>query len=280
MSEVIYHNNFKLDLINKQTESCYQSIKEKELLKIKLPIFLVSFLITIGVGVFQSFYFDNFNKENFLKFNFIMTLLTWGVQLLIIPVLCISKNIKLIRYANYVIFYTQIFVLIALRYTMVVEAKVYKLLVFFEYLFEIIVRLMWVFLSLQSFLESFILNGISLITVWIIVPLLFPDSYYQEEMINTLAYSFVLIGIISIAYLVERKDKTAFYLLSQAQTKIDWLTNIFDNLNSALVTLKDGKIIYINSYFRKHFKKIYTLKNILTERMPLINFKTTSRCII
>jgi hypothetical protein len=123
---------------------------------------------------------------------------------------------------------------------------------FIEYLIEIIVRLIWVVGFIHSFIESLILNLMSVTTVWLIIPILIPEKYYDDEIKNTVNYTLVIIAVIAISYLLERQQKEAFYYRLQADAKVRRLTNSFENLKSGFVSLKNGKISFIN----KHLKDI------------------------
>jgi cell shape-determining protein MreC len=95
-----------------------------------------------------------------------------------------------------------------------------------------------------------------ILTVWLTVPLLYPKENFRDEMITSLAYSCVLFMVMAIAYIIEIQQKKAFYFLWQADQKAKWLTSILDNLNSGFVSIKNGEIKYINSFFINHLEKL------------------------
>jgi hypothetical protein len=241
---------------NIQVESDYQEMKDNRLKFLNLPIILFSFLSSLAVMIFHYFFYHKFQELKFFKFNVIMCSITSVMYLVLMTWSYLTKKIKIIKMINYTIFFFQIFVIIAFRFAIIKVTNFYSILLFFEYLLEIIVRLIWVVFFLHSFLESLVLNILSLITVWIVVPTLFPEKLYNEEIINTLAYSFVLLSVIIIAYVLERQQKEAFYFHWQADTKAKWLINVFENLNSGFVSIKNSKISYINSYFKIFLQNI------------------------
>jgi hypothetical protein len=256
MQEKIFINCLNLKMKNIQVESDYQEMKDNRLKFLNLSIILFSFLSSLAVMIFHYFFYQEFQELKFFKFNVIMCSITSVMYLVLMTWSYLTKKIKIIKMINYTIFFFQIFVIIAFRFAIIKVTNFYSILLFFEYLLEIIVRLIWVVFFLHSFLESLVLNILSLITVWIVVPTLFPEKLYNEEIINTLAYSFVLFSVIIIAYVLERQQKEAFYFHWQADTKAKWLINVFENLNSGFVSIKNSKISYINSYFKIFLQNI------------------------
>jgi hypothetical protein len=186
------------------------------------------------------------------KINVIMTTIASIIYVFMLFVGTRTKNIKILRFINYFIFYFQIFVIIAFRYAIFRVVSVTPLLLFLEYLFEIVVRLIWVVGFIHSFVESLLLNLMSVTTVWLIIPFLIPEQFYDDEIKNTLNYSLVIIAVIAISYVLEIQQKEAFYYRLQADAKVKRLTNSFENLKSGFVSLKNGKISFIN----KHLKDI------------------------
>jgi hypothetical protein len=256
MPERIFVSCLNLKMSNKEVESDFQKMRAKKLKFLNIPIILFSLVSSLAVMIFHYLYYDEFIEIKFFKFNVIMCSIASGIYLILMAWGYSTKNIKIIKWINYTIFYFQIYVIIAFRFAIIKVTHASSFLLFFEYLFEIIVRLIWVILFLHSFLESCVLNILSLVTVWLVVPILFTEKLYNEEIINTLAYSFVLFSVIIIAYVLERQQKQAFYFHWQADTKAKWLTNVFENLNSGFVSVKNSKISYVNSYFKNFLKNL------------------------
>jgi hypothetical protein len=252
MSEAIFENWFYLTLTNKKTELEYQYMRDKKLLFFSTAIISFSMLASWAVMVFQYVYYQQNEDIKFFKINVSMTTIASIIYVIMLVIGVKTKNIKIIRFINYFIFYFQIFVIIAFRYAIFRVVSVTQLLLFLEYLIEIIVRLIWVVGFIHSFIESLILNLMSVTTVWFIIPILIPEKFYNDEIKNTVNYTLVIIAVIAISYLLERQQKKAFYYRLQADAKVRRLTNSFENLKSGFVSLKNGKISFIN----KHLKDI------------------------
>jgi hypothetical protein len=262
----MFASEFKLNYNNENIELDYQKMRDIKLLTFNKWIVNFSFISAIAVAILQSTNFEMVNKYGFFKFNIVMNYIAIFVYLVFIFISCLSKNMTVLRRIHYIVFYFQIFVIMGFRFEFFIIYSSMSKMIFFEYLIEMFVRMVWVILFLHSFLESLILNSLVIVTVWLTVPFLYPTENFNDEMINSLAYSCVIFLVMVIAYILERQQKIAFYYLWQSYRKAKWLTSILDNLNSGFVSVKSGRIKYINSFFISHFEK-YKHTSKLTEDM-------------
>jgi hypothetical protein len=251
MPEPLFENNFHLKLAIKKIESEYQNMKDSKLSCFSTPIILLSIIFSWATMIFQYVFFQQNEKNNFFKLNLVMTTITSLMYMIMILIATISKNIKVKRWINYLIFYFQVYVIIAFRFVIFQVLNVTPIFLFLEYTIEIVVRLFYVIASIHSFLESLVLNFISLSTVWILITLLIPEQFYKEEMKNTANYTLIIIFVVAISYFLERQQKEAFYYRWQADAKVRRLTNSYENLTSGFVSVKNGKISFFNKYLKE-----------------------------
>jgi hypothetical protein len=251
----MFASGFNLKFKDENIEEDFQEMKEKKFLFFNKWIVLFSFTSAVAVFILQSTNSEKFDQYVFFKFNITMNVIAIVMYFIFIFFSIFSKNLRLLRWVHYILFYFQIFVIMAFRFEIFKTQSSTSTLIFFEYLIEIFVRLIWVVLYIHSFLESLILNSLVILTVWLTVPFLYPTENFKDEMINSLAYSCVLFMVMVIAYIIERQQKLAYYFLWQAASKAKWLTSILDNLNSGFVSIKSGRIKYINSFFINQLEK-------------------------
>jgi hypothetical protein len=257
-----------LNLKNKKIENDYTEMKNKNLKYYNLKILIFSLITSLCIGIYLYTTTDEeIVKTNMFLFNSIMTTIGFSSCFLLgLYFLFSKKSVKIVKWANYYIFYFQIFSILSIRYLFFKHDHTH-MLHFFEYLFEIVIRLTWVVLYLHSFYQCMILNALSLITVWLVISTLIPEECFNFEMINTSAYSCVIFSIIGIGYLMERQQKLAFYFSWQAEAKAKWLNNVFENLNSGFVSFKDGSINNINCFFKNQLEKLKKKKNKNLEKL-------------
>lgn len=141
-------------------------------------------------------------------------------------------------------------------------SKVDISILFFMFLIDIVLRLTWVLLFIQTFIESFLLNMFSIFTIWLTIPFLFPADYYNTAMTNFSSYSCSILVVIGFSYILSRQQKKGFYFNWVADTKANWLTSVFENMNTGFISIKGEKISYINSFMLNQFKKI---RNVIRE---------------
>jgi hypothetical protein len=255
--EEMFDSKINLKFRDEKTEVDFQKMKESKFFIFNKWIVLFSFISAVAVAILQSTNFDRkFEEYVFFKFNIMMNFIAIFIYFIFLFFAFFSKNLTVLRWIHYILFYFQIFVIMGFRFEIFKKLNSTSTLIFFQYLIEMFVRLVWVILYLQSFLESLVLNSLVILTVWLTIPFMYPTENFQDEMINSLAYSCVLFMVIVIAYIIEIQQKKAFYFLWQADSKAKWLTSILDNLNSGFVSIKNGKIKYINSFFINHLDKL------------------------
>jgi hypothetical protein len=251
----MFASEFNLKFKDENIEEDFHEMKEKKFLFFNKWIVLFSFTSAVAVFILQSTNSEKFDQYVFFKFNITMNVIAIVMYFIFIFFSIFSKNLTVLRWVHYILFYFQIFVIMAFRFEIFKTQSSTSTLIFFQYLIEMFFRLIWVILFLHSFLESLILNSLVILTVWLTVPFLYPTENFKDEMINSLAYSCVIFSVIVIAYIIERQQKLAFYFLWQAASKAKWLNSILDNLNSGFVSIKSGRIKYINSFFINQLEK-------------------------
>jgi hypothetical protein len=190
------------------------------------------------------------------SFDVITVYLSTLVYLIFLFLSCFCKNIKLLRWIHYFNFYLQIFIAIGFRYTIIRFSKVEIFVLFYLYLIDIVIRLVWVLLFIQTFIESFIWNLLSILTIWLTIPFLFSADVYNTAMTNFSSYTCALLVVIAFSYVLSRQQKRAFYFHWMADRKANWLTSVFENMNTGFISIKGEKISYINSFMLNQFKKI------------------------
>lgn len=247
----VLSNMLNTRVYNLMIESDFQAMRNKKLMFFSLPILLFSLASSLSVMIFQFFFLKNNFEIVFFKFNIIMTSIATLLYFILLIFSVSRKNIKINRVVNYIIFYFQIFVIIAFRFAIFRVINVTSILLFLQYLIEIMVRLLWVVIFIHSFMESLILNLMSLATVWIIIPLFIPNKFYDDEIMYTINYSFVIFAVIIINFIIEQKQKEAFYYQWQAENRVKSLANTLENLNSGFVSFRGGKINFINSHMKE-----------------------------
>jgi hypothetical protein len=221
-------------------------------------ILVFSVFISLGISILNSFYLESFSLNKMYKFDFIIMYLLFFTFLIFFIVGLMCKNIKVIKFIHFGNFYLQIWVLICLRYTMITLVKLDSNIIFYMYLIDINLRLAWVLLFLHSFVESLILNFLSILTIWLTIPFLYTSDQFITEISIYVAYSSCKLVVIFFSYIISWQQKRAFHFHWIADQKANWLTSVFENMKSGFVSIKGGKITYINSFMLNQFKKIKT----------------------
>lgn len=278
MSDDVFKRWINLKFNEVDVELDFIKMKDKKLSLFIRPAVIFSLMSSVAVSTFISFYIESFITLTFFQFCLIASWAASFIYFIFLVSLFFTKKLNVYRWMNFFFFYFQIFVIISVRFAFLKIVKVSSIMIFFEYFLEIFIRLFWVILYLQSFLECLILNILSLVTVWIVIGSMYPVESLSEEIIITLAYSVVMFSVIGIAWIVERQQKLSFYFKWKAEKKASWLTKVLDNLNSGYILIKKGKINYINSFLLTLLNRLNQLKiknnqNLITKDLEGKHFK-------
>jgi hypothetical protein len=174
------------------------------------------------------------------------------------------------------IYFLLLFIFVNFRYTIFRVAKINTVVFYFLVIIEITIRLIWVIVGLQSFLECLMLNGFCVVFMWIVYPPVFPKEIFSDGMINYMVYSTALLVCIVFSYVLERQQKLAFYFHWVAEKKAAWLASVFENMNAGFISIRGDKITYINSFLLKQFYKIKSSKEKNRELEKQVNIQISN----
>jgi hypothetical protein len=255
MQERIFRSNFRLSFLRNQIESEYKKKMDNQIANHISVLLLILCLLSYGVTILTSFYFNTLEKS-MMFFVVIVTSYFVSVVFTVFSVFAIfSKKIKWIILMHYTMYFLLFFLFVNFRYTIFRVAKIEPIFFYFLIIVELIVRLLWVILNLQTFIECLILNTLSLACIWILYPCVFPENIYRDGMINFAAYSSIFFMTVGFAYVLVRQQKMAFYFHRTAQKKANWLDSVFENMNEGFISVRGKVISYINPYIYKVYKK-------------------------
>ena len=260
-SKTIFRNCFTLRLKDKQIEEKFQKHKLENIYYFN-KFFLIFLLVqSIFVTVFIYTKIKLFNMSTLISFPIIAS----SMVTLILSVFLIFE-IKKIP-SNYYVwvhnftYYLTLYVNYNLRIVILRIFKVDPQVTVYLVIIEILFRFVWMLLAFQNFVQCFLLNILTLTSLWILIPILSPKDIYNSTLINTAGYTIGLILVQIYQYLFERKNKQAFYYNAFSRRTADWLTGVFENMNTGFITIKSGKISFLNSYLKNLLKKIYRERN-------------------
>jgi hypothetical protein len=258
MQEVIFKSFIRMIFPKKQIENHFQTMINKKINQFIKPTLIFYLTISLANSIFLSYFLDQINSIPFLLFNIITSYMTSILYLFFIFAILLTKKVKIYRWINYFVFYLKIFVLISFRYAILRIVNNSNIIIFFIVFLEFFLRIFWVLMYFQSFTESMTLNLITLTTVWILLSSLYPCDFKNEEMKYSLAYSLLIVTVIVIVWIIERFQRLAFYYKWKAEEKT---TKILGNIRSGYMSVKGGKVNYINKYLLSIIKDNYQTLN-------------------
>jgi hypothetical protein len=252
----IFFNLFQFTFCNSSTESDYQKMREEKLKFYNKIILCVMLLETVMCTLFNSFFLESYHINNVFKFDIISSYIDTILYLVLLFIGWYSENIRLIRWIHYLTYYLKIFFTISTRHIIIYYTNFADSILSVFYLYEINFRLIWVLFYVHSFYENFFLNLFSIATLYLTYPFLSTYEENSKGMQDIKTYSFFLLSVCCFCYILERFLRTSYYYNWSSVKKAEWLSNVLDNMNSGFISLKGGKITFINIFLLKYLKKL------------------------
>lgn len=256
MTEQIFESKLTLKYLKNEIEEKYRSDGDTKLMNSNKAIIFSILIASIADTILNSCFIDTNVLNEMFQTVLITTYLTTCIMITFTFIAIFSKNIRLIRWIHYFTYFILVFIFVNFRYTIFRVAKINTVVFYFLVIIEITIRLIWVIIGLQSFLECLMLNGMSIVFMWALYPPVFPKEIFYDGMINYMVYSTALLVCIVFSYVLERQQKLAFYFNWVAEKKAAWLASVFENMNAGFISIRGDTITYINSFLLKQFYKI------------------------
>jgi hypothetical protein len=256
MKESIFDNKFKLNFLTKCYHVEYEDLKYEEIKKYIKFITICLFLVSLALTLINLLTLEEMSSTQVLFLIIDSCLACFILFIFFLIVLCSEKRKTMIfiTRANFFLL-TIIFANIRFVASLLNSQSfsiVFQIIVSAEFFF----RLVWIMLKIQGFYETFCINIINLVILWIVYPTVFlRKSSDNTNYYSLLVYSFFIMMTVLCSYFFDRKQKEYFFLNLLDKKKAKWLTSVFDNMNNGFLSFKGNSIMYCNSFlFQKLFK--------------------------
>lgn len=251
----VFFNKLKLKLNDKNIESQYEKLMN---LKIKKLTIIYSSLLTIFTVAFSVLIVMDFEKYLYKPIVAIYYMsISLSVSLIVMTITAFAcyNKVKVLKCINFFLFFAMSLCFGCLRYhvinTLGADCVVYMGLSIMEFL----IRIGYVFQGTLNFLESSSLILASCFSYWLFFPFFTNWSiiWYRILIFNVL---FLFEAVINYFYLYQKKEN--FYHQKKAELLCHWYINIFNNMNTGFLSIKNNKISYTN---RAILDMIFKFKN-------------------
>lgn len=273
MEEKIFSNNFTLRFQKSIIEKEYIEMKEKlHKYYVKYMTMLV-FIINIGLIILFSIIL----KENFHLLNFkILALSTYVFSFIVLSAfiisLALSNNSKILNLINNIDYFILFFLMTNLYFVVGEFLGGIPMITYLLMGTEMIIRLVWVLLGLQGFLESFVLIIIAIIFEWVLYGNIPTKIPMKDLHLFNGTHSIIMLYVLIFSYFMIKQQKVSFFFFKNANAKAEWFSSVLENINTGYLIIKNGKVFYVNSYL---YSKLETL-NFTDETNEESNIRLTT----
>ena len=261
----IFKSNFKLNFNNSDLQKEYSSIISKRVMSLCLIYTILHFLIAIG-GTIIFVYSNSINKSYSTNF-FAILISSYVVSsvyvILIVINLIWMRNLKVLRIINYINFYLIVLLFGHIRNHVINVANDsfgYAMLCIGEFLF----RQAYMVLGTLDFTETFVIIAMNCCTYFLYWPFMVPSVGTAVHYRNA---CFVILWICELIlyYFYLKEQKRSFYYIKKSEEKCMWYMNIFDNMNTGFLHMKNGKIEYTNKEIYRRLANEVHMARLLKE---------------
>ena len=270
----LFSSCFNLRLTDKDVDAEYHIEKDKILINCFKILLTIMVLLSYGTSLFLSFYVSFWNSSMAFQGLLISTYFLTFLYTIFAILFVFNKKIRLIKWSYFIMFFSFFIIANSSRFTISRIINNPTIWVF-HVILEFIARMVWLFSGMQSFMEVLIINFLSLIVFWAVYVPLVPSSLLSSVVFNGLIYTLMLLSVIGTSYFFERQKKMSFFYHKQADRKAVWLTTVFDKLKAGFLSIRGGKINYINPFLREKLDLLNFLNRKFTnnegDKLILIN---------
>lgn len=268
MEESIFSNRFSLKFKKFEIEKEYYNKRQLSLSSLNLFIIISLVILNILSTTLTIIFTQNEIKPFWLILRYTAIISTsLNIVVLFISIFC--KNMNIIRWIHYLAYLLLFFTLSNTFNVLLSKLQVSLNLMNIASLVEIILRMCFSVFTIHSFLENIILNGITCVFIWVLYLPALDKSIVLLAAYVQLAYTAAFSILVGFSYVLDKQQKNAFYFQYTHAKKLEWLTNVFENMNTGFLSIKGIKISYVNNFVQNKLMqqlcKVYQEKNTLTE---------------
>jgi hypothetical protein len=260
--EKIFISCFNLKFYDKEIENNFQEDKNRH---IKSKVSLISgilLLFSIAGNIILSNGWKNKPNDKYYSSMCIFSFTLSGVLLIIFICSLLKLHTSQNKIINYLNFFLYSYVLINLRFPITQYTGGDQFAFYLLITLDMILRLLWILSGQLEFLECLIISTIHSILVWMWAALLADSSTLTLVMLKTLTNDVSIIITVVLSYLYDVQSKKRFYYTHMAEKKSEKLLNILENMNTGFLSLKGGKIDYINTFLLNKLQKLQNFNSI------------------
>lgn len=260
MEEAIFRNCFTLKYKKSEIEDEYQKKRDARLLA--LNRYFMIFLVLLNI--FSTILLLK-NTESEASLFWILArhtgIISTSFYSVLILICLFSKNLKILRWCHYLAYLMILISYANIYVTLSFHIKVSSFIMYVLVIIEMQIRISSNIFLIQSFLEIFILNSINCGLLWLVyIPVIDPQ-FRVNSTYSFLIYTITYVFLIGFSYLIENQLKNTFYFQYTHLKKLEWLTNVFENMNTGFLSIRGLKITYMNSFLQNKLSKIKLSQN-------------------
>jgi hypothetical protein len=255
MEETIFRNCFTLKFKKSEIENEYQKKRDARLFALNRYIILCLVILNI-LSTILTLKYTEIETTSFWTLLRFSAIISTSIYAILFFVCFLSKNLKILRWCHYLAYILILFSYANIINTLTYKVKVNSFLIYIISIVEMLIRMCSNVFLIQSFLENFTLNFLTCILLWVTYMPVIDKVFIIISTYSFLIYSTTFIILIGFSYVMEKQQKNTFYFQYSHMKKLEWLTNVLENMNTGFLSIRGDKITYMNSFLQNKLTKI------------------------
>jgi hypothetical protein len=255
MEEPIFKNCFTLNYKKLEIENEYHKKRHSQLFALNRYIIISLVLLNIISTILTVEFTRNETKSFWLLIKY-TAIISTSLYVTLLFMCLFSKNVKILRWCHYLAYLLILFTFSNFFNTLSHKLQMSLYLANLIYVLEILLRMCFSIFLIQCFLENIILNGLTCILIWVLYLPALDENVILTATYAQLAYTAIFLVLIGFSYVLEKQQKNAFYFQYTHAKKLEWLTNVFENMNTGFLSIRGDKITYMNSFLQNKINKL------------------------
>ena len=251
--ENIFKSNIKLNFVKKEIENDYRDQLNQKILLVIRRITIFLGLLSLFPSI-EIFYLLRLTEERDFQAVMSISFFINFIYFILIFLTFMTKHYRTLKIINYINYYALGFIILNFLYPLLNYVKLNRVFVYGIFSLEVIIRIVWIITGIHGFIESVTICVVSSLAVWSVYSTIGKANFYEDNILLLLTRSICMLLVVVFAYFLEKNHKKAFYSDFLNKKKTEWLDNVLNKMNSGFFSVKEDKINYTNSIFKKKYR--------------------------
>jgi signal transduction histidine kinase/CheY-like chemotaxis protein len=251
----LFNSELTLKFQDKELEKKYNTMRHTSILKYNIIYSSIGLIYSIYISIMYKYFFQ-IQQAELKQINMGLNYTVLTLQFIILLLGIFIRNPRFQQIIALTNFYILMFMNQQMNRYLIsnykVDVRMYSLSVTLQYLY----RFTWYFSNCLDFLEGFLLTIVMSVSYYLFYG--FQTPLVEHNTFSATIFMYVIGALVMYFYIKEKRK--SYYYHTELEKRVNWYGDIFDNMNSGLISFANLSLKYINTTM---FNFILSNKNTL-----------------